>query len=358
MDDVISIIITGGGAPGIAGTIYSIRNNPDQIKFRIITTDIKDDVVGKYMSDAFYVVPSPEFQEDYFNILKGIIEKENVKVILPQTTRELFFFAKYKNEFLKMGTKVIVSDYKAIEEANDKFLLLEKAKKVGVPYPQYYLTRSEDEFIKAINNLGYPKRKVVVKPRVSNGMRGLRIVTESVWAVNKYLSEKPDGIEINLEMLLKILRNGKWPELLVTEYLNGPEYTVDVFRNKDGVVAIPRLREKIRSGISFEARVELRDDLIKYSTELAEALDLKYCFGFQFKLSQSGVPKLLECNPRVQGTMVVSTFAGFNMIYYSVKEAIEGQVDISNIRLVDGIKFKRYWGGIVVNEEDKLLGKI
>lgn len=309
------------------------------------------------MSDAFYVVPPPEIQEEYISCLKNVVEGENVRVILPQTTRELLVLAKYKDEFSKIGVEIIVSDYKVIEEANDKFLLLEKAKSIGIPYPLYYLTKSEEEFIFAVKSLGYPDQKVVVKPRVSNGMRGLRIITEDLWNVERFMSEKPEGIEISLEALLRILRNGRWPELLVTEYLEGAEYTVDVFRNKNGVLAIPRLRKQIRSGITFEAQVILRQDLIEYSRKLAEALDLEYCFGFQFKLSHDGIPKLLECNPRVQGTMVVSTFAGFNMIYYAVKEALGFQVNLNNIKLIDGLQFKRYWGGVGI-AKDELLGRI
>ena len=43
-------------------------------------------------------------------------------------------------------------------------------------------------------------------------------------------------------------------------------------------------------------------------------MDLRYAFGFQFIGD-----KLLECNPRVQGTMIASTYAGCNIIYSAVK---------------------------------------
>ena len=57
MGDVISVIVTGAGAPGIAGTIYSLNNNPDEMKFRIISTDVKSDPVGRYLADMFYKCP-------------------------------------------------------------------------------------------------------------------------------------------------------------------------------------------------------------------------------------------------------------------------------------------------------------
>jgi len=355
MGDLVSIIVTGAGAPGIAGTIYSLRNNPDDIEFKIVSTDIVDNSVGKYISDEFYVVPPPE-NDTYINTMKKIAEQINAKVILPQTTREIIVLSQHKEDFKAIGVNIVVSDYYKLLMANDKFSLLEKAKENGIPYPRYYLVTSQSSFMEAIEKLGYPQEKVVVKPRVSNGMRGLRIITPEKWSVKKFLSEKPEGIEIDLNSFIEIFYGNEWPELIVTEYLPGEEYTVDVFKDGTNIVVIPRLRKSIRSGITFEAQVEFRKDLVDFSKKLSEALDLNYCFGFQFKLSKEGIPKILESNPRVQGSMVVSTFAGFNMIYYAVKKALGFEINLNNIKLQE-VQFKRYWGGIAIGDE-KFLGRI
>ena len=47
----INILVTGGGSPGIMGTIYSLKNNYDQRDVQIICTDAKSDCVGKYIAD-------------------------------------------------------------------------------------------------------------------------------------------------------------------------------------------------------------------------------------------------------------------------------------------------------------------
>jgi carbamoyl-phosphate synthase large subunit len=355
MGDVISVVVTGAGAPGIVGTIYSLRNNPDNIEFKIISTDIIEDPAGKYLSDEFYRVPPPE-NSTYINIMKKIVEKTNAKVILPQTTREIIVLSRYKEEFKSMGVNIVVSDYKNLLIANDKFSLLEKAKEINIPYPEYYLANSLNSFLEAIEKLGYPNEKVVVKPRVSNGMRGLRIITPEKWNLERFLSEKPEGVEIDLNSFIEIFDRKDWPELIVSEYLPGEEYTVDVFKDSKDIIVIPRLRKSIRSGITFEAQVEFRRDLIDFSKILSEALDLNYCFGFQFKLSKEDIPKILECNPRVQGSMVISTFAGFNMIYYAVKKALGFDIDLSNIKLRE-VQFKRYWGGIAI-EDGKFIERI
>ena len=64
----INVLITGAGSPGIAGTIYSLRNNPDNQEFHIVTTDIKPDVVGKYMSDSFFLIPRPQNESEYLEV--------------------------------------------------------------------------------------------------------------------------------------------------------------------------------------------------------------------------------------------------------------------------------------------------
>lgn len=355
MGNLVTIIVTGAGAPGIVGTIYSLKNNSDNMKFKIISIDVKEDVVGKYLSDEFYVVPPAE-DDTYVDIIKKIAEKTNAKVILPQTTKEVMVLSQNKEKFRAIGVNIVVSDYNNILIANDKFLLLEKSKEIGIPYPKYYLVNSKNSFLEAIEKLGFPHKKVVVKPRLSSGMRGFRIITSEKWNLNRFLNEKPEGIEIDLSSFIEIFHEAGWPEILVTEYLPGDEYSVDVFRDGKNVIIIPRLRKSIRSGITFEAHVKFREDLINFSQKLSESLNLDYCFGFQFKLSEEGIPKILECNPRVQGTMVVSTFAGFNMVYYAVKKALGLEVSLSHVNLKE-IKFKRYWGGIAI-EDEKFIGRV
>ena len=356
MGNLVTALVTGAGAPGAAGTIGALRNNPDGLRFRIVATDINDEVVGKYLADRFQVVPGPE-SGDYIHEMLSVCEREHVDVIVPQTTREIGVLSKHVREFLDIDVGIVVCSPDSINIANDKYLLMETAKEANVPCPESYLTCSNDTLMEAAQKLGYPRKNVVVKPRISNGMRGFRVVTEDSLDVSTFLREKPDGVRICLSALMEILERGKWPELIVSEYLPGPEYTVDVFRGAAATIAIPRLREKIRSGITFDARVELRNDLVENSIVLAEILNLKYCFGFQYKCSDDGIPKLMESNPRVQGTMVTSNFAGFNMIYYSVLEALGSAVAAEGVEVTEGLRFSRYWGGLAALNGD-VVGRV
>lgn len=358
MKKTITVLVTGGGAPGIAGTLYALRHNPDGIKVKIITCDVRPNAVGRYLTDEFHVVP-PADSSDFVAALLQIATKAQVDVILPQVTQELLPLAANLSLFEGCGIKIAISSKEAIEQANDKWVVLQVAKQCGVPCPESILTESEAELLQAIQCLGYPKKKVIVKPCLSNGLRGLRILSEQPWDVARFLSEKPDSLEISLNGLLAILRNGGWPKLIVQEFLPGVEYTVDVFRGRRGAIVVPRIREEIRSGITFQAKVDLQPDLQSYALKLAEELDLRYAFGFQFKVSSDGTPKLLECNPRVQGTMVTAAFAGANVIWWAVKEALgEDVAPTAPDPNAHGMRFIRYWGGIAVYDEGKTAGPI
>jgi len=67
-------------------------------------------------------------------------------------------------------------------------------------------------------------------------------------------------------------------------------------------------------------------------------------------MNEDGNPVLLESNPRVQGTMVMSTFCGANIIYSSVK-ALLGET-IPEFEINWNTKLYRYWGAVGVNGED------
>lgn len=294
--------------------------------------------------DAFHQIPSPE-DESYIEKFNDICTKESIDVVIPQTTREI---AKLSKTFSQVKSNVAVSNASAIEKANNKYELARLCRKIGIPTPESHIVESVEELQKAAGELNYPENPVVVKPPVSFGSRGFRVLREgTTWDTDRFLHEKPNATEVSLGELVSILTRGKlmFPRLMVSEYLPGDEYTVDAFVGKKVSVAIPRLRKEIVNGISFRTTLEFRTDIMNYTLKAAKELGLSYAFGFQFKLDSIGVPKVLECNPRVQGTMVASVFSGVNVIWMAVREAIGSPIESVPKNLAES-EFYRYWGGI------------
>ncbi len=339
----LNILITGGGSPGIIGTIYSLRNNFENRKVRIITTDVNTNVIGKYYSDQFYKIPHSTDIDAYLNKIFEVCEKEHIDVFIPQNTLELLVVSKFKDDFEKRGTRVVISSYPSIVEANNKLKTILKAQDIGLPIAKFELASDKKGLKKAVVNLGWPEKKVVVKPLVSNGSRGMRIISEIIDKKQMFFNEKPNSVNITFSELEDVLGDF-FPELIVSEYLAGEEYSVDVFRTLKNTVIIPRRRDRIFAGITFEGTTIKHEDIILQSKKLAEALGLTFCFGFQFKLDKENIPKILECNPRVQGSMIMSTNSGANIIYLGVKEVLDEKYELPEINW--DTKFMRYWGGV------------
>lgn len=342
MDD-ITVLITGSGAPGIAGTLYSLKNNCDKRVITTVGTDINEEVVGKYLCHKFYRISKPS-SEKYIPQLISICEKEKVDVLLPQNTAELSLLAEHKGNFEDLGTVVAISDKKSIDIANNKYELMKLAASVGIPAPRFHLVDAWDDLVKSAEDLGWPERPVVIKPPVSNGMRGLRIIDETIDQRHLFFTEKPSGVYTKMESLEGLL-GSSFPSLLVMEYLSGDEYTVDLLQAEE-LTVIPRRRDLIKTGITFNGTAEKSEEIIAFSQRLCRELGLRFAFGFQFKLDENGVPRLLESNPRIQGTMVLATFAGANIIYGAVQHALGEEVPSFNVDW--GTRILRYWGAVAI----------
>lgn len=342
MEDV-TVLVTGAGAPGIAGTVYSLRNNPEGRKVRIIGVDCDPDAAGRLLCDEFYRVPRGELGDEFLAALEEICDMEEAHVLLPQVTAELVWLSDAGDpEQTPRGlypTRVALS--REAHLYSNKWNLQLAAKEHSIPRPATTEPVKEwHDLTRAIERLGYPHKPVIVKPVEGSGGRGVRKVVEKL---PEFGGKR--GIEVTLGYLREEI--GDTPvRLIAQEYLPGDEYSVDMLAGPNGapIMTVPRRRIRIRDGITFDCEVEARTDIAKEARKLTQCLGLEYAHGFQFKCDADGVPKLLECNPRIQGTMVASTLAGANVIWGAVKLALGEEVQPPTIKW--GTRFQRYWGGV------------
>ena len=136
------------------------------------------------------------------------------------------------------------------------------------------------------------------------------------------------------------------------EFLPGEEFSIDVMvDNGKCHCVIPRSRDKIKMGISFVGTTVEDKEIIKYSKQLVESLNLNGNVGLQFKRDINGIPKIIESNPRVQGTIVLCTASGYNMVYNSVKAALGEK--LIDYKINWNTKMIRYWDELYINSDGK-----
>lgn len=349
---IIRVFITGAGAPGAPGIIKSLRKVTER-KIEILGGDANlGNSVGAGLLDKSFQIPFAE-SPDFIEKVLQLCINEKIDVVIPLVTRELLVFALSKKLFEENNIYISVSDPKPLEIANNKYLLMNFCRENKIPVPDFYPVHSVSEFRNAAEKLGYPERKICFKPPVSNGLRGFRIIEDGQDRLYSLMNEKPNNIYISFNEFVSICEAGKsFPELIVMEYLPGDEYSVDVLAdNGKFISAIPRSRDHIKMGISFVGTVIEDNEIIGYSKRVVEGLRLNGNIGLQFKRDSKGIPKIIESNPRVQGTIVLCTAAGANMVYEAVKIGIGEKPGITEIKW--GLKMIRYWDELFLDINGK-----
>lgn len=343
MKSSITILITGAGSPGAPGVIKSLRS-VQQHEFRIIGMDMNPDNAAKSMVDQFYIgvkATDPKFIGKCLEICKS----EKVEVILPMVTAELPIFSENLKRFEEAGTTISVSSEIPLKLAINKGNLLQALNDKGFLIPRHFLVRSVKGLRNAIDALGYPDNPVCIKPAVADGSRGFRIIDSNLDRAHKLFYEKPASVYLSYHELFEILTDcTAIPELLVMEYLPGEEYSVDLLaKNGQVLVAVPRLREETESGISIKGRIVKEKDIIDYSEKIVKEIGLHGNIGVQVRRDKEHQPKILEINPRIQGTIVHCTAAGVNLPYLAVKLAKGLPIQDKELSIKWGLRMIRYW---------------
>jgi len=332
--------MTGAGAPGAPGIIHCLRQDE---RIRLTVGDADEQATGRWLDTVFIQLPKAG-DPQYIQTLLELCRTQAIDCILPLVTKELLLFAQHKKDFEAQGTKVLVSNPEAIAIANDKSATYRFLKEKGIDVPPFFVAGKVEDFVHAAFALGHPQRSFVFKPSVANGSRGVRIVSESLNETDLLFNHKPYQLHITYSHALEILSARPFPELLLSAYLPGEEYSIDCLADRGNtVLAVPRSRTKMINGISVQGSFVQDEAIIDYCRSIVAAIGLDGNIGLQVKRGEDGRPYLLEINPRVQGTIVAALGAGVNLPLLAVKRAMGLPVEDKELDVRWGTRFSRYW---------------
>ena len=326
----ISLLMTGVGGPGARGYIYSLLRNPER-RIRIVGTDLSPRVDPETLEslDAFHTIPRAG-TPDYLSRLLALCAEEGIDVLLPLNTAELNCLSEHRAEFEALGTRVCVLEPETLRIVNDKGRLLDRLRASGLPVPAYRLVGSIPEFREALEALGWPDRPVVVKRPDGNGSRGLRFLDASVSMADIFLHQKPRSLYVSLPELLSMLPEiFAQTQLMVMELLTGKEYSVDTLAENGTVIrSVCRRVDVSEDSNDVDATIEQTPDVLDYCEQICKLLKLDGLIGFGVMRNGAGEPLLLEINPRLQATTILSVMGGVNYPYAAVKKALGEAVSL------------------------------
>ena len=350
MSNIVTVLITAAGTPSTPSYIDCIKNNYEKRRIRIVCCDKIDQSIMHYFADSFHILP-PGNSKEYIKSLMKICKKEKVDVIIPCSGSEILSISKHI-ELLKSHNIVpAVSNLETVKKVMDKYLIYKIFKKNNLPAPEFYLVKNKNEFLKAIKSLGYPKKPICFKPSKyteTGGERGFRILRRQNSLRKIILKRRPLSREIDYDSALRLFQSSKNHPLLVMEYLPGEMRVVYAFANKGKMIYDVHLllQKRDESGHVFEAIVERSEELAQICKKIIKTLNFDFNVNIQFRLSQDGIPKLLEINPRIAGAIALPMAAGINLPYFAVKQALGEK--LPNHKVKNGTRMIRYWKELYV----------
>jgi carbamoyl-phosphate synthase large subunit len=330
-----TILLSASGSPGSARLIRALHENGER-SVRIVGTDMNENAIGRFLCDTFHVVP-PGSDPGYADAILGLVEQEDVDVVLPQSSFDLQALSEVRERF---PVPVLVSGPDTVHRSNDKAETYAFLQRIGVPTVEFRRVAGARQVEAAARALGYPERSVCFKPVFSSGSRGFRVLDPTVDRAHQLLHERPGSVSMRLEEALELLPEEGGTELLVMELATGGERTIDgIADGKRVVLGHPKTREAMRAGLAMYFVTLADDELMAMADKIVRELAIEWFFNIQLVGD-----RVIEINPRIS-TVVYQD--DLNLPWLGVKRALgevsDEQLEALRARIRPGRTALRYF---------------
>lgn len=344
----VRILMTSVGGLVAPNMIRSLRHSTDNNIF-IVGVDAKHDAVGFHFVDKSYIV-LPGESEGYGKQLLNIAEKEDIDVVLPLSDEELLALASYKPRFEKRGICVACSDFETVKTALDKGFMLQFLRDKGLPCPDFRIPHTIEELKRSVMELGYPKKKVVFKPRRGRGARGFWLLDDDL-DKKKMILESRERQQITIDWLLEALESkDEFPDILVMEYLSGSDFNVDVLAWRgDSFYIIPNERLVPKAGPVQVGCIRRDKNVEEMVRRVVKEFSFDYYVNVEVAYRNTLKPFIYEINPRISAPIIANKAAGVDLLSYGIRLAMGEKI---NIRLkIKETGMFRFWNEVFIHSQ-------
>jgi len=284
--------------------------------------------------DSAAVEPKGLTAADYVDWCLAFCAEHEVNVFIPGRMREAI--ADRREEFQALGVNLILAgDGDTLRLLEDKGRFLAQVPE-GVAVHRFHRVRNWEEFTTACDQLESEGLPVCFKPATGTFGLGFYIIDEAMTPLKRLLRSEAHRIT-KAELKSILVEAESFPELLVMEYLDGSEFSVDVLARGGDVLAMVCRRKPINgrvrlTGTSHTIRVDegqsqllAREPEIEHMVRLlARHFHLGGLFNVQFR-TRAELPErpcLLEINGRMAGGLPYIRLSGLNLTLWAIRIAL------------------------------------
>ena len=258
--------------------------------------------------------------EQYIPSLLKICKQEGIDALIPTIDTDLLVLSKNADQFAKIGTKVIVSAEDKIAICRDKRFTSDFFVKCGLkaPLPVDDISHYNMEF------------PCFIKPKDgSSSINAHRADTHE--ALERYVNQVPDYI--------------------IQPYIEGEEYTVDIFCDFEGnpIYITPRKRLAVRSGEVLKTEIDPDQTIIEECKALIKYFQPVGAITVQLiRQSATNENYYIEINPRFGGGAPLSMKAGANSAKALLQLLDNGHPEYQPLAATQGQIYSRFDQSICV----------
>lgn len=249
---------------------------------RVIAADLSAEAAAFLAADVALRLP-PWSDPAWGETVTAVCRRYAVALLVPTADAELAWLAPLADRLRAEGTTVLLPSPETVAICRDKRRFAGFCLRHGFPVPETFPPGALPD--------RYP-----VFARPARGQGGLGCG------------------RVDAEPLLKALLAGQG-DLVVQEYLEAPEYSVDLLMDLEGgeaFQAVARRRVAVRGGEACVSRVEDLPALTDAAMGLGEALGLVGHNVVQAFYTPESGPRFIEVNPRFGGASTLSIAAGLD----------------------------------------------
>lgn len=270
---------------GVGPLQESIIARAKKMGLYTVGIDPCEDATCRDCVDAFEVVPGQDYEGHC-----AVIEKYGIDAIVTAATdKPLVMMARIAKKYGFPFYSVETAQW-----STDKFQMKKRFELGGVPHAQGRLISKVEE----AEGLIFP---VIVKPRDNSGSRGVKLCRDK------------NELQISIN---EALENSKLDTVLVEEFIEGPEYSIESLHH-DGKSEVIQFTEKKTTefpynvelghiqpaSISDENKQKIREIIAK----IGKALNFENCPSHtELKINERGI-FVIETSPRLGGDYITST---------------------------------------------------
>lgn len=317
----------------VYAAINLIREADADGRFHLIYSNTNPHTPAARAAHQFELEPTGMESAAYIDWCLGFCREHKVDIFIPG--KESTALADHHARFEAQGTRVMsAASGPMLQLIHDKAAFYAQAQVPAAPVAEFAVFENIEQFDAAYADLRQRHPTLCVKPSRSVFGLGFAVLDEERSSAALLIA----GVQYHIgldDMRRGLAELGAFRTMLLMEYLDGHEYSVDCVGDRGRLVAAVARKKPTQAGRG--QLIDMRPEIIEATTKLCADFGLNGCFNVQFRERGDQV-RLLEINPRMSGGIGMACMAGPNLPYIALAGFADGFDSVTVAPVRDGIR--------------------